>query len=190
MTEMTKKVQKIVLQAREGPRSFRGYVVVDLSLDPAMVIDPPSHFSSGPRYRWTDMSLYRVKDPQVSAMYVVYVVGRSVLYHRPEGSCRKGVMSTVGSLVNDVRYELLRPCREPECYPAEPWDFLEDLEDGDRVAVEQERYTLHKCADAQDVIEQLSSSGGVMSSLSMKLLQEAALEDSDIAAALMRERPL
>lgn len=190
MTELLKNAQKIVLQTEEGPRSFLGYAIVDLSLNPAEVVDPPAHLNWGPRYRWTDMALYRVVDPLVDAEYAVHIVGRSVLYHRLHSSCRKGVVSLVVDLASEPRYELLRPCREKDCYPSVPWDHIEDLADDDQVAVEQERYTLHKCTNAADVIDQLRGDDAEMSHLALKLVREAAAKDSALAAVMTMERPL
>ncbi len=190
MTELTKNAQKIVLQTEEGPRSFLGYVIVDLSLNAASVVDPPASLGWGPRYQWTDMALYRMVN-HAEAQYLVYIVGNSVLYHRLNGPChQKGAIRSVGELVDDTRYELFRPCKKPGCYPSAPWDHLEDLADDDHVTVERQRYTRHKCASAMDVVENLRDDKGDISGLALKLLQESARKDSGIAAAMTTERPL
>lgn len=198
MVEVDKTVRKIVLQAEDGPRSFFGYVIVDLSLDAATVVDPPKELKWYPRYRWTDMALYRVVDPPAAAEYAVHVVGRSVLYHRINGPChrvdssaRKGMVRTVLDLEDDPRYELLRACGKPGCYAAVPlWHHLETLPGGARVAVEVERPSVLKCSDAPQVVDRLRDEGGDLSELALKLLREAAQKDEGIAAAMTMERPL
>lgn len=194
MTEKANGVHKIVLQAADGPRAFLGYVIVDLSLDAATVVDPPALSKWRPRYRWTDMTLYRVTgavDGLTAAEYAVHVVGRTVLYHRADGPCRKGVIRTVLDLEDDARFDLLRPCQEPGCYPTTGlWHHLEDLDGNTRIAMEQDRPSIFKCESATDVLDSLRDGAGVLSELALKLLSEAASKDDGIAYVLATERPL
>jgi hypothetical protein len=190
MTKTPENVHKIVLQTEEGPRAFHGYCIVDLSLDAADVVDPPERLRRDPRYRWTDMALYRVVDEQVNARYAVHVVGRSVLYHRVGSPCQKGVTRTVGALDEDPRYDLLRPCQDAACFPGTDWHHMETLADSDKIDVEEERPTLLKCVDAKDLLRQLRGRDGEISGLASKLLREGAGKDDGVAAVLYTERSL
>lgn len=173
--------QQIVVRDHLGPMpSFSGKTVADLcwTYDEAR--------ERGHR-RWTDITLYRVLQDDIPFAYMIQVVGRSVVYHKNGGPCRRGVNLLVGSLVQDeARYDALEACQEPGCEPTD----LDDLSDSDKVSVEVDIPSLHKCKDAAEAVKILYDRGGREreSGPSIKLLQAAAIVDEDIAAAMMQVR--
>lgn len=165
-----------------GPLQFKGAAVADLSWD------YDAAYESG-HNRWTDITLYRVLEEGSPYAYAIQIVGRSVLYHRVNSPCRSGVNMTVGYLRrDDDRYQALISCEKRGCAP----DDLEDLKDSDMVAVEEDLYTLYKCASPVEVVEimQNRSTRGQMSNLSIKLLQAASRVDVDIYNAMKQTRRL
>lgn len=180
--EISQGARRIVVRDEYGPLEFVGETVADLSwtYDEA--------YERG-YTRWTDMTLYRVHQAESGTKYVLHVVGRSVLYHAPNGKCRKGVGTQVGLLRRDAkRYEHLAPCEEKGCMPAD----VDDLAESDIVSVEEDLHTLHRFASAAEVAEFVYSrtSRDGRSGLNMKLLQAASHVDKDIAQAMMQMRRL
>lgn len=173
---------RITVLDQTGPLSFCGELLAEVSwtYDTA--------YRRG-HTRWTDIALYRVLDESNQYEYVVQVLGRSVVYHRADGPCGRGVRVTVGSIRNNDpdRYEALAACHI--CNPAD----LDDLGDGDRVSEEGDIPTLYKCRDAMEVVQCVSERGrGSMnpSSPNMRLLQAAYMKDRDIAEAVGSLRSL
>ncbi len=179
--------QLIKLMTRAGPRTFRGEVIVDLSRD---FHDPKSidKRTGKPRVQWTDMILYRVFGQDYR--YVVYIVARSVVYHRLSSPCPHGVAMTVGALAKEDRYNNMRPCGKEGCFPGMPNDHLDDLADGDLVRAEKDIYTQHKCAGGQQVIESVLEPDGNIRGLGQRMLDEASSLDEGIAQAVAVEKPL
>lgn len=175
---------KIVVRDAVGrPVSFLGVKMVDLSWDARTATSTQG--KRRPTTRWTDMVLYQVTDPNVAYEYVLWVVGRSVVYHKPDGRCQRGVPMNVGKLIPTDRYAVLAAC--PTCRP----DDLDDLDEIDMVSVEDDRYTLHLCADAEALIEALEDKrDGSISGLAIRLLNNAAEIDPAIQQAMQKERTL
>lgn len=171
----------ILVRDQDGPLEFVGEMVADLSWTYEIA-------ESYGHSRWTDLTLYRVLEPGSEYAYVLQVTGRSVLYHRVGGPCRNGVNLPVSVVMRDEeRYRALRAC--PDCTPKD-LDYLEETE---KVAVEEDLPTLHKCRSAADLV-------GVMTDriqrernkngLSMKLLKFASAVDPAIAAQQVKTRRL
>lgn len=178
--------REIVVHDEIGPRQFIGEVVADLSWTYEAAADRGHD-------RWTDLTLYRVLQESSAYLYVVQVVGRSVVYHKPTGPCHKGIGSEVGRLKDDVlRWDALQPCER--CNPED----LEDYNSSDIVAVEEDLSSLYLCKDADEVVNALYRRGdmsgkrppGQLSSLSVKLLMAACRKDKEIEAAMMNTRQL
>lgn len=170
----------VVVRDQYGPLKFVGETIADLS----WTYDAAAQFGHD---RWTDITLYRVLDESSEYAYAIQIMGRSVLYHKPGGVCHRGITMPVSVLAKDVeRYQALKACSK--CRPAE----LNDLDDGDKVAVEENLPTLHRCHNAAEVIDVMytRSKREKRSGLSMKLLQTASTVDEDIAAAMMKMREL
>jgi hypothetical protein len=179
--EIPTSAREIRVHDEFGPLSFVGETVVDLSWS------YDAAFERG-HTRWTDLTLYRVWQQDSDYDYVIQVVGRSVLYHRSNGSCHQGVSIPVGQLRKDVaRYEALEPCDRAGCRPVD----LDDLGDTDSVSVEGDLFSLYKCKDAAEVVSSMiSRSGRAKSGLSTKLLHNAAQLDMAIAEAMKQPRRL
>lgn len=170
---------KITVRDSGGPRYFHGYKMVDLSWSAETAL-------AANKLRWTDLILYRVTDKTAPWKYVLQSIGRSVVYHVPGNPCNRGIDSPVGILYEDrERYDNLLPCNVPGCRPKP----LEDLDDHDRVSVEEDRYKLNRCTTPDDIMDALRI-GGVISDLGQRLLVSAAAVDADIAEATQVERPL
>lgn len=174
--------QVITVRDDMGPLEFVGETVADLSwsYDEA--------YERG-HTRWTDITLYRVLQDGAQYKYVIQIVGRSVLYHRLNGPCHRGVNVPVGLVrQDDERYQSLDPCPNAGCQPAD----LEEFGDNDIVSVEENLYTLYKCPTADYVVEVMYERGGRdrKSGLSQKLLQAASRFDKDIENALKKTRTL
>lgn len=155
-----------------GPLRFRGEVIADLSWTYTQAHEIGHN-------RWTDIRVYQVGDNKMYR-YVVEVVGRSVVYHRTNGSCHKGVTMSVARISEDEeRYDALQPC--DICKPVE----LDELDDAAQVTVEVDLPKIIKCRDAKQLVDELRRDG---SNLSLKILQAVCLVDKNVenAAAGMR----
>lgn len=177
--ELSAEPHEITVKDEAGPLKFYGQTIADLSwtYDDA--------YERG-HNRWTDIALYRVLEEGSSYRYALQVVGRSVLYHRMNSPCRRGINTTVGLIRRDeARYDALIPCPRPGCQPVD----LDELTDNEMVAVEEDLPTLYRCSSAVEVVEVLQKRGhgGQMSGLNMKLLQVAS-RDPEIAQAMLRTR--
>lgn len=184
-------IQTIKVRDRIGPLAFQGQMIADVSWTYEEAAESGND-------RWTNITLYRVHEGTTPYKYVIQVIGRSVIYHLADGPCGKGVRMKVGLLSaasDQERYDALRPCGVRGCNPLD----LEDLSPDDTVAVEVDRPTLHKCADADQVVRVLyaagppSHNGGEpkdFSWLNMRLLTAASSVDPDIEAALTGVRQL
>ncbi len=131
--------------------------------------------------RWTEMSLFHLTDG--TDRYVLQTVGRSVIYHGHDSACNSGTATRALDLPEDAE-----PC--PRCRPRVFDPDLEAVTDGDTVDLESDRYGVHVCAAAGDVITRLRISrvnAGALDSFSapaMRLLDHARQVDAGIAAAL------
>lgn len=155
-----------------GPLRFRGEVIADLSWTYEQAREIGHN-------RWTDIRVYQVADNKVYR-YVVEVIGRSVVYHRVDGSCHKGVTMSVARISEDEdRYDALHPC--DLCKPVE----LDELDDSKKVTVEVDLPKIIKCRNAEQLVGELRGDG---SNLSLKILQAVCLVDKKVeeAAAGMR----
>lgn len=131
--------------------------------------------------RWTEMALYKVTDGR----YVLSVVGRSVVYHEHAGLCNSGVPTPVDQLGDDL-LEDLEPCQR--CEPPETRDLAGVL----TVDLEEDRHTVHVCANADAVVEKLrnpkatstSRGTGMISGPGQRLLAIAASVDEGIRGAV------
>jgi hypothetical protein len=178
--EMMPASNVIVVRDKEGPLSFRGEVMVDLSWS-VEEADARRHA------KWTDIVLYRDTDPKSPFEYALQIIARSLLYHKVVGGCRRGVAVPVSHLAKDmVRYEFLTACPEPGCNPPE----LDNLQDNDLVSSEEPIYTLHRCRDADELALVLDkrSRMGAPSGINMKLKQVASQMDPAIEMAILRLR--
>jgi hypothetical protein len=139
-----------------GVKEFMGVLLSDVTTE-----DPRVN-------RWTDMQLYKVTDG--TGRYVLYIIGRSVVYHEYKGICNSGVRTTTTALPEDSE-----PC--PRCEPT----LLETV-----VALEEDRYTIHVCANAQEVLSNLRNrrSGNTISGPAQRLLSEASIGDDGIRSAI------
>lgn len=187
MTKMLVKVRdglmtKNEIVVRDGFRSFTfpGKEIVDLSWDVATV-------RAKGRYRWTDMILYRMLGDGPYE-YILQVIGRTVVYHRPGSPCGRGARMSVSNLYasDPDRYDILEPCPERGCKPKD----LEHLDNTDIVSVEEDRYTLDKCKTLNDLIDALRDEDGKVSGLGDKLLTTAKMADKGIRDAMSTPEPL
>lgn len=170
----------ITVRDQVGPLEFVGETVADLS----WTYEAAEEFGHD---RWTDITLYRVLDESSEWAYAIQIMGRSVLYHKAGGVCRRGIGMPVSALrQNDARYQALKECSK--CKPGE----LDEMDATATVAVEEDLPTLHRCRNAAEVIDVMYSRSKreKRSGLSMKLLQTASSVDEDIAAAMVRTRRL
>lgn len=170
---------RIVVRDKSGPLPFQGEMIADLTW---------SYEEAEERghQRWTDIALYKVFDDSRYA-YVIQVMARSVVYHKPGLPCQRGVSTRVGRLREDEeRYDALYACED--CGPTE----LEELDDAATVSVEANIPTLHKCRDAHEAVKVLSqrSRTGKLSGINLKILQAASDLDHDIAEAMIATRGL
>lgn len=165
----------IVVRDGRSRETFQGQLIG------AVTMAPEEALKKG-YVKWTDLILYRAHSSEPYAYYV-QVVGRSLLYHRPEGPCHRGVRMQVSVLAqNEERYDLMEPCPVPGCKPAD----LDELEDADTVSVEVDFFSSGLCRTADDAVEYLYNRGGEgrRSGLSLRLLEAASVVDEDIAEAV------
>lgn len=162
---------------KDGPRLLRGRLIVDKSWTPDVA------FTSG-HTRWTDLLLYRVYDELSENMYALQVIAQSIVYHRENSPCRKGVHKHVGLLRRDAaQYESWAVCSD--CNP----DDLENLKDTDLVAAEIPKPSLETFRSAEAVVKALQVVGPEKTSnLKAKVLLEAAGVDEDIRWAMLQNR--
>jgi hypothetical protein len=157
---------KITVRDAEGPVTFIGSALVDLSWD------------TSENLRWTNMVLYTYEGDGPYE-YILHVVGRSLVYHKL-GGCRKGVRTKVGAIAQDeARWQELVQCRF--CNPKD----LEDLDNEDEVLEEKNRPSIYYCQTPEEVIEALRNKkdGGNLSGLALSLLDTAAMRDPAFAKA-------
>lgn len=179
--ELFSEPREIVVKDEAGPLQFRGQTIADLSWSYTEAYERGHN-------RWTDMTLYRVLEKGSPYNFALHVVGRSVVYHRPDSPCRRGIYTPVGLIrQDDDRYQALVSCDRPKCNPVD----LEELSDNDMVAVEEDLPALYRCVTADEVIKAIKgrTPGGELSGLSVKLLQTAS-RDPEIAEAMLRTRRL
>jgi hypothetical protein len=143
--------------------------------------------------RWTDINLYRFTDG--TGRYFLQSIGRSWVYHRVGGPCKRGIPTAVGDVSDDF-YDNASPCSVPGCCP-EPLDVLSD---DDEVRQERSVYQTWECATPKDIIQglreqsQRTRRGGMQRSGAgnsqigmpgMTLLHQAAGKDPRIAESLL-----
>lgn len=134
--------------------------------------------------RWSEFALYR----HVDGRYVLYVVGRTLVYHHIRNSCGpQGARSGHPVAVSEVaRDEHLGPDASPcrKCLPPE----LVDLATGSAVDCEVNRFTVDVCADPPEVLAVLRMPAGTStrpySAPAERLIEAAKAADPEFAAAL------
>lgn len=149
-------------------KEFNGILLADVSTE-----NPDS-------LRWMEMELYKVTDG--TNRYVLHLVARSVVYHRFESDCKRGVPRPVSDKDWPEDAEPCRTCR-PSLWLDAPDDRQYDLE--------IDRHTTFVCEDAAEMISHLrvgpQSRGklppGALSGPAQRLLDIAAHRDDNIAAA-------
>jgi|SRR5579859_2952071 len=137
--------------------------------------------------RWTSMDLYRITDGENSGRYLLHIEGRSNVYHGHKSRCNAGVPVDVDDLDDEV-FDAIVPCYK--CRPPEP----DDIPQGVKVDLEENRYTNHLCPNPTVVIARLrdarSGAGGAISGPGQRLLAMAARDDEAVMAALKTPRRL
>lgn len=154
--DKTKNASELItVEGPDGPKEFCGKLLVDVSTEKPK------------QPRWTEMQLYRKDDG--GGAYVLYSVGRSVVYHDPHGECNKGIRKSVKQLYTDVLDA--EPCDkcEPEDYERLPLDSY--------VMMEEDRPKIFVCHTAEQVVSRLRFNGGNISGIGQQLLREAKLID-------------
>lgn len=138
------------------------------------------------RPRWLEIELYKITDG--TDRYVLHLNGRSVLYHSNESDCNTGLPTLASQLPGDAE-----PCFK--CCPPR----LNRLDVDSVVDLESDRHTVHVCADAQEVVDQLKlpyrkinyyNRAGFesrrLSSPAQLLLEKASPNDESIRMAISR----
>ena len=123
--------------------------------------------------RWLDMELWRVTDG--TGRYVVQRVGRSLVYHRYNGPCGRGVPVHASELLRDAL-----PCAD--C--GTPALTIVQSLPGYLVMREAEHPGVTICQDAQQVLRSLRLPDIGYSAPAQRLLDMARLRDGDINAAM------
>lgn len=175
-----------VKDALGAPVTFTGKIIAHVGHDNTA---PGAHTLP----RWTDMTLFRVTEPNSTYRYAVHIAIRTVVYHRnvtpcPERKKTRWVRMTVKELdaSDPARYQQLIACRRPGCRP----DDLDDLPDSEIIAMESDDYRLVPAATPKDVIRAFYQHSGGINSLAADLLREAAEHDNGIRRALTEPRRL
>lgn len=143
--------------------------------------------------RWTEIRLFRVYD-HPSVRYVLQTIGRSVVYHRHDGSCRQGTTLTAAVLKSRIRDDTV-PC--DACAPPEPEDMPADAV----VRAEGDIIKLYRCGSPQQVVDTLRRCAArrlprrtlfnsSVPPIGQRLLDAAAQEDPEIGAMLSDASPL
>lgn len=178
VTSPEKTQEEFVVCDDFGPFSITGRKIADLSWTYDVARERGyTH--------WTDIFVFSVDGE--TYRYGVQILGRSLVYHRDDSPCHKGMRMTVGKLAEDEdRYDGVDPCQAPGCKPKD----LQDLKSTDTIWVEMDLPKYYKCSDADDLVATLSRhgrrQGRPVSGLNMKALQQASLVDDDVKAAVMR----
>lgn len=119
------------------------------------------------RPRWAEIELYRyvITDPRSpecgAKRYLLHTMGHSVIYHRHESACNKGISVPVEEFETRAEFpDDLEPCRDVVsrgrvisrgCYP-EDWQTAEE---GTMFDLEVVRHTNFFCPTPEAVMEQL-----------------------------------
>ena len=134
--------------------------------------------------RWTEMQLFKFTDG--TDRFLLHIIGRSVIVHKHAGTCNSGVPVKAMDLSDDV--ELCQTCK-----PIDP----DEVDDDFLYDMEEDRYTSHVCASAEEVINKLRSPrqvgarvAGSISGPGQRLLAGAAQVDSRILEAMSSVRKL
>jgi hypothetical protein len=157
----------ITIQVQDASRvlEFHGHLLSEISTE--------TH--DGPR--WLEMDLYKVDDGR----YVLHLVGRSVVYHTHRSSCNRGIPRHITDTDWPADAE---PCKV--CSP----DYWRGIGPEAEFDLEMDRHTSYVCATADDVVTQLRESSrhqrspSTLSAPAQRLLDAAALIDSDIAKSI------
>ncbi len=139
----------------------------------------------GGSLRWAELALYRMTDG--TGRYVVYVVGRSVVYHVLDNACgprgRRSGKPVAGDKVNEDR----EPCAR--CLPPD----LDELTALDTVDQEVDWHTLDVCVSPMEVLRVLRNQDTPWKPYSApaeRLIEAAKAADPAFAAALSAPQPL
>lgn len=130
-----------------------------------------THWAGKPR--WLDIQLWRVTDG--SGRYVIQRVGRSLVYHKYNGPCSRGVPFAVTELSHDAV-----PCSD--C-AAPPLNIARTIPGG-LVMREADHPSAVVCASAADVLASLRLPEIGYSAPAQRLLDTARLNDTAINAAM------
>jgi hypothetical protein len=132
--------------------------------------------------RWLDMKLYRTTDG--TGRYVIGRTGRSLMVHRLNGSCNRGVPVPVTSLGEDAV-----PC---QLCGTPALAVLKTVPRG-TVAQEADHHSATVCSSASEMLSRLrlrgaspddgDSHGNAYSAPAQRLLDEARLNDPAVEAA-------
>jgi hypothetical protein len=141
----------IRIETTDQPQEFYGRLLG--------VVDNERHG----RPRWAEIELYRYVDtdpahisdnPDLNTyggqMYLLHTMGHSVLYHRHEGDCNKGIAIAAEDFPNRAEFPRdLEPCEEcePDNWKAGPATTIFDLE--------VIRHTIKKFRNAEAVLDGL-----------------------------------
>jgi hypothetical protein len=156
---------------------------------------------TGPR--WLEMDLYK-RDPDEEhprGLYVLHLVGRSVVYHTHRSACNRGIPRTPTDTDWAADAEPCRDCsppywalKEANGYPQRDPVTRELKPDpaytSTQFDLEMDRHTSYICATADEVVEQLKESSrhqrspSTLSAPAQRLLDAAALIDADVAKAI------
>lgn len=154
------------VKTAEAPREFHGWKIADAS----------TRYDSS--VRWTELLLYKTLDLR----YVLAVSGCSVVYHRNDSRCNRGVPKTVQQMdehADAMDHDLSR-CREcrPGDYLNAPDDEIFNME------ISLPEVSVHNTP--LQVVAKLRDPGGILSIPAKRLLETAKQNDSDFRNALSR----
>lgn len=152
------EAQEIELEGPTSSVTFTGWCLAEVSTRTRRSL------------RWTMMELYRIQNPQTDTNYVLYIIGRSVLFHLEDSDCNSGVLMPFGELPEEAA-----PCRD--CVTQSKTFGDEEL-----VTFEDDLLTIHRCATAAEVIEKLfqinhDTSKPEISRPALRLLKNASIID-------------
>lgn len=115
------------------------------------------------RPRWAEIELYKYIDTDIAhisdnpdlntysqTLYLLHTMGHSVVYHRHEGDCNKGVAVAVEDFTERAEFPRdLEPCEEclPDDWHSSPTGTIYDLE--------VLRHLIYKCRTAEATLERL-----------------------------------
>lgn len=148
-----------------------------LEFNGELIATATTHWPGKPR--WLDMELWRVTDG--TGRYVIGRVGRSLVYHKHDGPCGRGVPV----LATDLDATAI-PC--VDC--GAPALNITKAMPGRHVMKEAEHPSAEVCEGAQEVLQALRMSGVGYSAPAQRLLDIARLRDQRVNEAMSTVRRL